>query len=154
MIRVGITGLRDLTGFDLDKLKKDILKGLKELTQGQDRFIMLNSVAAGADQLCAQIGLSLGFELVCPLPFKEYRNDFSKSERQIYDGLIKEASSIKIISESAEKDEAYLAAGRFIVRNCDVLVAVWDGQPQKSICGTQAVITYASIIGRAVKILP
>lgn len=153
MIHVGVTGLRDLTSFDMKKLKKNICAKLEELKQGHDKFIMLNSIAAGADQLCAEIGLSLGFELVCPLPFSEYRNDFCGEQQNLYDILFEKASNVFVVSDSTDKDIAYLAAGKYIAQKCDVLLAVWDGKPQTSICGTAAIVAYAKSLGKEVKIL-
>ena len=44
---------------------------------------MLNSIASGADTLCAEVALSLGIDLVCPLlmPASEYRKDFQRPTR-------------------------------------------------------------------------
>jgi len=153
LIQVGVTGLRNLTSFDLEKLKKKIYAELEDLKKGHDQSIMLNSLAAGADQLCAQAGLSLGYELICPLPFLEYRNDFTGKELKLYDMLLKKAKDTFFVSDSSDIEEAYLAAGKYIAQNCDVLIAVWDGKAQTSICGTAAVVAYAKSLGKEVKIL-
>ena len=153
MIQVGVTGLRNLTGFDLSVLEEKICLELEELKKGHDQSIMLNSLAAGADQLCAQVGLSLGYELICPLPFLEYRNDFTGKELELYDMLLRKASNNFFISDSSDIEKAYLAAGKYIVQNCDVLIAVWDGKSQTSICGTAAVVAYAKSLGKEVRIL-
>ncbi len=151
MIKVGVTGLRDLTGFDVAGLKKRVRLALKALGDGHDVRIMMNSIAAGADQLCAKIGLSLGFELVCPLPFPDYGDDFAGEEKKRYDRILSKASRSFAVSDGADKEADYLAAGEYIVRNCDVLLAVWDGRPQESICGTAAVVAYAKKIGKEVR---
>ena len=31
-------------------------------------------------------------------------------------------------------------AGKYIADHCDALLAVWDGNPQQSVCGTEAVV--------------
>ena len=153
MIAVGITGLRDLTGHDMAALKETVRMELESLGHGHDTVRMLNSIAAGADQLCAQIGLSLGYKLVCPLPFAEYRDDFKGEILTCYDSLLDRASEVLIVSEGADRDAAYLATGKYIVDHCDTLLAVWDGRPQSSICGTAAVVAYAKSIGREIKIV-
>ena len=153
MIQVGVTGLRDLTGFDMSRLKNSIGIELNELKKGHDKAIMLNSIAAGADQLCAIIGLSLGFELICPLPFPEYRNDFRGNDIKLFDSLIRKASKTLVVSNRSDKDTAYLVAGKYIVRDCDILLAVWDKRPQTSICGTAAVVAYANSLGKEIIIV-
>ena len=40
-------------------------------------------------------------------------------------------------------NEAFLAAGRYIVDHCDVLFAVWDGLPAGAMGGTGDVVEYA-----------
>ena len=153
MIRVGATGHRDLTGYDMDELKKEIYEILKKLTYGHERHILLSSIAAGADQLCAEIALELGYELICPLPFAEYRNDFNGEEQINYDILLGQASESFVVSGNADKNEAYLAAGKYIAENCDVLIAVWDGNPQPSTCGTQAVVEFAKSLKKDIILL-
>ncbi len=153
MIRVGVTGHRDLTGFNIAKLNDDIRNALEKLKQGHEKCVMLSSIAAGADQLCAKIALNLGYELICPLPFLDYRNDFCGNEQKIYDFLLGNASDSFVVSDSADKDNAYLASGKYIAENCDVLLAVWDGEPQESICGTQAVMKYAKNLKKDIIIL-
>lgn len=140
VIKVGLTGHRDLIGFDQNQLKKDIRQELEKLKEGHRQYVMLNSIAAGADILCAQIGISIGYELVCPLPFYGYREDFSGNDLKLFDEMIRQSSRSFVVSGHEEKDASYLAAGEYIAENSDVLIAVWDGQPQQSICGTAAVV--------------
>ena len=153
-IRVGVTGLRDLTSFNLKKLKRSISTELEEIKKVNNQSIMLNSIAVGADQLCAEIGLSLGYELICPLPFSKYRSDFCGKDLVLFDMLLGKANNTFVVSDSSCKDSAYLDAGKYIVQNCDVLLAVWDGKPQTSICGTAAIIAYAKRLHKEVKTLP
>ena len=143
MSNVGITGQRDLIRFDIEILKNRIYSELLSLKQKCDKNIMLNSIAKGADQLCAEIGLALGYELVCPLPFKDYRGDFAGNDLAVYDKLISGSIRAIVVSNIDNRDEAYLAAGKYVVDNCDVLIAIWDRAYQTSICGTMAIINYA-----------
>ncbi len=153
MIHVGVTGLRDLSGSDRKVLEAKIRIKLEELRKGQGPTILLDSIADGADQLCAEIGLELGYSLVCPLPFPEYREDFKGESLEQYDFLISKAREVFVVSDCSDRDAAYLAAGKYIVDHCDVLVAIWDGKPQTSSCGTAAVVAYAESLGMKVDIL-
>ena len=143
MKSVGITGQRDLSKFDSERLKNRICSELLSLKHKHDVNIMLNSIAKGADQLCAEIGIALGYELVCPLPFDDYRGDFAGNDLTVYDKLISESKSVIMVSNIKNKDDAYLAAGKYVVDNCDVLIAIWDRAQQTSICGTMAIMNYA-----------
>ena len=150
---VGVTGLRDLGDFDIEGLRSTIRAELEAWKRGHDTVRMLNSIAAGADQLCAGIAISLEYELVCPLPFAEYRDDFHGETLTGYDKLLSQAKDVLVVSDSADKDAVYLAAGRYVADHCDVLLAVWDGRPQGSICGTAAVVSYAKELGKEIKVI-
>ena len=143
MIKVGITGKRNLSNFDIENLKQRIYEELYKIKQTDSSCIMFNSIAAGADQLCAEIGISLGYELVCPLPFDDYRNDFLDVELKAYDSLLSKAKKSIVVSNKKDTQKAYLTAGKYVAENCDILIAVWDNKHQLSGCGTEAVVKYA-----------
>jgi len=143
IFRVGVTGHRDLSGFDAIILSERIATELMQFKEEKERVQLICSIAEGADQLCAQIGLALGYELICPLPFQQYREDFSGDALEIYDTLLQQALSSFIVADGMDRNAAYLSAGKYVVDNCDVLIAVWDGLPQQSSCGTAKIVAYA-----------
>ena len=128
---------------------------MSALRKDYTQSVLLSSLAAGADQLCADIGLSLGYELICPLPFAKVRNDFAGNDLEKFDALMSKAAQTVLVSTNQNADQAYLLAGQYIVEHCDVLLAIWDGSAQSSICGTQAVVKYAKEKGkRTIIIMP
>lgn len=143
IFRVGVTGHRDLSKFDAITLFERLANELLQLKEQRERVQLISSIAEGADQLCAQIGLALGYELICPLPFQRYRDDFSGDALETYDSLLQQASESFVVADGLDHDAAYLRAGKYIVDHCDVLIAVWDGLPQQSSCGTEKIATYA-----------
>ena len=58
------------------------------------------------------------------------------------------AAEVIIVAEGQEREHAYWLAGKYNADNCDALLAIWDGEPQSSACGTEAVVTYARSIGK------
>jgi hypothetical protein len=48
-----------------------------------------------------------------------------------------------VLDGAVRPNEAFLAAGKCIVDHCDVLFAVWDGQPPGAIGATGDVVDYA-----------
>ncbi|MBN1776710.1 MAG: DUF1273 family protein [Clostridiales bacterium] len=151
--RVGITGHRDLRNFDHARLTADIRRELSALAQEHAQRVMLSSLAAGADQLCAGIGLDLGYQLIVLLPFAGFRDGFTGDGLMKFDSLLNSAKQTIIVSTNQNADVAYLEAGKYVADHCDVLLAVWDGEAQTSQCGTQAVIEYAKKINRKVTII-
>jgi len=150
---VGVTGHRDLAGFDEAALRGRVRALLARLTRERGACRMLSSIAEGADQLCAEEALALGWLLACPLPFAAYREDFSGEARARYDALLGRAEAAFAVAEGEERDAAYWLAGKYVADHCDALLAVWDGAPQQSACGTASVVEYARSIGREVVVL-
>lgn len=145
---IGVSGHRDLSKYDADALSKRVQRALERFSRDGRACRMLNSIAEGADQLCAEAALELGFELICPLPFDGYRADFSGEALERFDRLLGRTADFFYVSDSSDRDVAYLAAGQYVAGNCDVLLAVWDGEPQQSNCGTEAAVKYAISLGK------
>ena len=110
---------------------------------------MLNSLAAGADTVCAQEALSLGMELVCPLPMEidEYRKDFAGPEIEVFEHLIEQASDVFIAPATEPfmegRDFRYREAGLYVALHSHVLLALWDGKPATPEgCGTAEVVSF------------
>src|SRR5260221_12639223 len=57
---------------------------------------------------------------------------------------------VELDGRRSEESDAYLAAGKLIVELCDVLVAVWDGEPAAGKGGTADVVAVALASGRPV----
>ncbi len=47
----------------------------------------------------------------------------------------------------AYAEHAYEVTGRFVVRHCDLLIAVWDGKPGNGRGGTADIVHYATSVG-------
>ncbi|HPY64098.1 MAG TPA: hypothetical protein PL100_05555 [Bacillota bacterium] len=135
-IVVGVTGHRDLRKEDISALEKAVLGELQKIQREYPNspIWMLNSLAAGADQLCARVALSLQIPLYCPLPMPEdeYRNDFSVEESKEYQALRSKAADVFVVPYSEEQGEGrdylYRQAGIYVAAHSHVLLALWDGK--------------------------
>jgi hypothetical protein len=94
---------------------------------------VVSPLAEGADRLVAEAGLALDYQLACPLPFtvEQYRQDFARpASLAEFDRLLASASSVLELDGSYATDparkKAYLAAGRLMLDQSDLVVAVWD----------------------------
>ena len=153
-IVVGVTGHRDLRAEDIPTLKQTVRTELQKLQAAYPHspFVMLSSLAAGADTLCAEIGLELGMRLVCPLPFAEsdYRANYSDTELTTFDTLLASATDVFVVEavEPARPDMTarnfcYRQAGIYIATHCHVLLALWDGSPSRiDGCGTAEAVDF------------
>jgi hypothetical protein len=141
---VGFTGHRQLADPDLiGAAVRNALTALR--TEGPGEWIALSSVAAGSDLLFTNqaLGLGLAWHCVLPLPTAEFRKDFSDAGWKQVEALLPEAEQVRVIAENGEREDAYLDAGMETVHACDVLLAVWDGEPARGKGGTADVIAYA-----------
>ncbi len=154
-IVIGVTGHRALRTQDLTILRAVVFAELKKLTEtySNSSFIMLNSIASGADTLCAEVALTLGIRLVCPLPLPidDYRKDFSELDAKRFDALIQMAEKvfvvpdIEVMRRDSTRDDHYRQAGQYVAAHSHVLLALWDGSPAKpGGCGTAEIV--ASIL--------
>jgi len=134
-------------------LLADALAGLRAQMPGE--WIGISSAAAGSDLLFAQSVLDSGmpWQAVLPLAQAEFQRDFNPEEWQQVEALLKAAESVTEIGASDEREEAYLDCGIEIVNSCDVLVALWDGEPARGRGGTAEVVTFSRELGKPLVIV-
>ena len=153
-IVVGVTGHRDIRPEDRDALYSAVEKILLALREKcpHSGIVMLNSLARGADQLCAEAALRLSIPLTVVLPMaqEEYEKDFSGEELLRFRTLCSAAKECFAAPEteqappSPDRNFAYRQAGIFVAAHAHVLLALWDGKetaaPQ---CGTAETVRFA-----------
>lgn len=109
----------------------------------------LSSLALGADQLFAEAVLAAQQTFEAVVPCANYEATFAdESARRRYRELLARASCAHQLPYAAPSEEAFLAAGRWIVANCELLFAVWDGFPARGRGGTADVVHAARASGR------
>jgi hypothetical protein len=170
-LRVGVTGHRYLA--DVEKITERVHQVLeKELpklsrlneqvraaNQPHCAYTLLTSLAEGADRMVAKEVLKLvdsQIEAVLPLCKEDYEQDFCSSESlQEFTELFNQSSrsigledrSMRDLPSGTDDEEfrrrAYEAAGRYVVDHCDVMIALWDGQPSQGKGGTAEIVACA-----------
>jgi hypothetical protein len=147
LIAVGVIGHRHLT--ELNKIMTGVEGVLRRLleTFPDSNFRVLSSLAEGADRILAKRFLLIPKTALwapLPLPEEEFLNDFMdlKSKEEFINLLGKAERVIKLPIKK-KRDEAYLAAGRYVIENSDVLLAIWDGNPAQDIAGTGQIVALA-----------
>ncbi|WP_020179494.1 hypothetical protein [Methylopila sp. M107] len=136
-------------------LRPEILRAYRNAPDGTvtPEPSVLSPLAEGADRLVADAGLRLGFRLDVALPFPraEYEQDFKGGTLDAWLGP-KGAQDEKpyFALDGAHGDEAnrsYEAVGRLVVRNCDLLIAVWNGEPAAGRGGTAEIVRFSARFG-------
>lgn len=135
---------------------EQMTKAVREASPGasQPRLRLVSALAEGADRLGARAALDSGIPLDVVLPFsaEEYVRDFESEEsRAEFAMLVASADSVLVLDgEPDERERAYEAAGRALLDNSDLLIAVFDDGPGRGRGGTRDVIDEAVRRGRPV----
>jgi hypothetical protein len=110
-------------------------------------FVVVSSVAEGADRLVAEAGLAAGFTLEAVLPFNraEYGNDFeTQASRAAYEQLLRRTSAVfELDGNVDDRPRAYETAGLIMLANIDLLIVIWDGNLAAGIGGTAQIVSRA-----------
>jgi hypothetical protein len=142
------------------------LKAIRKLENTPLSFCIYTALAEGADRIVADAVLEYDHAImkaVLPLMEEEYEEDF-ETEDSLHEfrrllqldpnpvhlkkqRLLEECLPDQVIEQ---RRNAYYNAGKFIVDECDVLIAVWDGLPAKGRGGTLDVIEYARSVQRPI----
>ena len=149
-IVVGVTGHRFLHPDQIPIIKEKVRQQLQKLivNYAHSPVVMINSLAEGADQLCAEVALELGIPLIAPLPLaqKDYETDFSNEARTVFYDQCSKAAELFVVSpfeeyEEITRDFCYRQAGIYLAKHCHVLLALWNGsEPKPGGCGTAEVV--------------
>ncbi|MGW0712912.1 hypothetical protein ACWD4G_44510 [Streptomyces sp. NPDC002643] len=148
--RIGITGHRKIPDAALSTVRAGIRAELRGIASAR----VLSSLAAGADQLFAEIALEYSIPLVAVIPGMDYEAHLGDDRvKAAYRRLLKCSAERVELPYEHTHDEAYYAAGRYIVDNTDRLLAVWDGAPARGLGGTGDIVDYARHTGVPVTVL-
>ena len=151
---VGFSGHRQLT--DPEAVAQAVGQALEALQrEARGEWVALSSVATGGDQLfVAQArALGLSWHAILPLPRAEFTKDFSPEEWQTVERTLSQAEHVRVIAENGTREDAYLDCGMETVTGCDVLLAVWDGDPARGKGGTADVVEYARSLSKPIIII-
>ena len=159
VIRVGVTGHRNVE--DEGEVGRRLVAAVRSV-RGDASIAdveIWSSLAEGADRLVAELvpGEAGGLVAVLPLAADDYRGDFDSVEsRDQFDRLLALAHRVDIVGpdEGGTRESAYERAGRTVVACCDVLVAMWDGEPARGRGGTAQMVDEARRRGRDVVVIP
>jgi len=171
-LRVGVTGHRPdkLNGAAVARIQKQlpqafaaieraaaaILAGSKPVYADEPVvFRLICGFAEGADQIAvAACPAGWAIEAILPFPRDEYLKDFAASAagdgRDVRDEFRQSLAKASVVTElalpSGTREHGYAEAGGFMLRQIDVLIAVWDGKPPRT-GGTGAVVREAAAGG-------
>ena len=153
-LTVGVTGHRAIRPQDEPVLAAGVKREL-ELLQSRyphSPLVMVNSLAEGADQLCARVALEMGVPFMAALPMEraEYEKDFEGAALESFQSLCQQAEQVFVapaaeaVPEDPDRSFFYRQAGIYVAAHCHVLLALWDGAAGTDTgCGTAEAVAFA-----------
>ncbi len=151
---IGVTGHRAVREEDREVLYRTVLGELQKLMEQcpSTPLLMLNSLAEGADLLCADAAKELDIPLAAVLPTEQetYTRDYAAEDRQRFRSHADRSVTCFVAPDQEpakggeDPDRACRQAGIFIVTHCHVLLALWDGKESSpGGCGTSEMVRIA-----------
>ncbi|MEA2572493.1 MAG: hypothetical protein QOI24_4494 [Acidobacteriota bacterium] len=118
-------------------------------------WTVISPLARGADREVAAAILDNyagRLEVVLPLELSDYRNDFEEDDdRKEFDRLFaKNAMVLALPDDDGTREDRYRRAGELVIKESEIVIAVWDGKPAAGPGGTAEIIGLALKLGRVV----
>ncbi len=149
---IGVTGHRDIRIEDRAAVYASVHEALKQLQTRcpHTPMVMLNSLAEGADLLCAEAAKALSIPLIAALPMErsEYEKDFSDEALKAFQSACDGAAERLVVPAIEQpngldaRDFAYRQAGIYVATHAHILLALWDGKEGTSGCGTAETVGF------------
>lgn len=161
--RVAITGHRpNKLGNDYDlssKLLDQILPNkISEIIYSHTSYkpdwdldteiIFISGMALGVDQMFAKLAVRLGYKYVAAIPCKDQDIKWpEKSKHRYHQMLSYRHCTAYYVSNLPYDNYCMQRRNQWMVDNCDLLIAVYDGSPG----GTKNCINYALSVGKKIE---
>jgi hypothetical protein len=128
-------------------VRDQFLKALREHVTASTRVVA--ALAEGGDQEFMEAALALGVPVDIVLPCVLYEDTFGGAEAKAkYRGLLAQSAKIETLDFVVPSQDAFLAAGKYVVDHCDLLVTLWNGKAAAGKGGTGDIVEYARSLGR------
>ena len=145
-MQIGITGHQARDGIDWSWVRDTIRVELSKIG-GIERG--LSSLAAGSDQVFAEVALGLGVPVLAVIPMPNYEQYFKGNDLAKYRRLLRQCD-VMHLNYCGDDARAFLEAGKKIVEKSDMIFAVWDGKQAEGQGGTGDVVIFAQQKGKPV----
>lgn len=160
MFRVSFTGYRpEKLGFfgEDDPLFIDFITRLHQKISGlidEGANIFISGMALGSDTLCAETVLELkkehpNIKLIAAIPCADQADHWSEKQQAHYRELLEKCDE-RVVLSNRYYNGCMQNRNRYLVDNCDVLLAIYDGKPG----GTKNTVNYAARKNRKIILLP
>lgn len=139
---VTITGHRPdkLGGYTIpNPVYEAVKEGLRTSLQTLKAELVITGMALGTDQWAAEVCIEEGIKFLAAVPFEGQEGKWPPAAQDRYKQLLQKAAHIYVISKGGYEPNKMHVRNRWMVKSCDVVLAVFDG----SVGGTSACIAAA-----------
>lgn len=106
----------------------DELRKIVERNKDKPGITLITGMAQGVDTLFAWVAIDMKIPFIAAIPFLGQEKRWPETDQKVYRDLINNPlCTKKIISEGGYSWQAMDYRNRWMVDNCDGLIAVWDG---------------------------
>lgn len=142
LVRVGVTGHIHLTKRSKHLVYDALLALLGTHVGATLRGI--TCLAEGTDQIFARAVLAARGSYEVILPARDYRRRcVTRAGAHDFDTLLHGAVTVSYASDDGSGEPAFVAANAELLRRCDQLIAVWDGEASPAASATAQVVARA-----------
>lgn len=143
-MKIAITGHRpNKLGNDYNftgPLMKKITVKLQSIIEDKKPNLIITGMALGIDTLWANLAIKNNIPFIAAIPCEGHESRWPDSSKKIYyEILIHPLCTIHYVSEDTYTAWCMQKRNEYMVDECDLLVAVWDGTPG----GTYNCVKYA-----------
>jgi uncharacterized phage-like protein YoqJ len=146
---VAFTGHRpdELGGYKDNPTQVCVKLAIREALQRHKPEKVISGMALGVDQWAAQAAIDLGIPFIAAVPFKGQETVWPEASQMEYQLLLAKAAQVFIVSEGAYAAWKMHKRNTFMVDNCDLLLAVWNGSDG----GTADCVRYAENVKKPIE---
>lgn len=140
-MKVGITGHQDLGSLEtITWLRYQVEKEISNIKID----VGYSCLALGADQLFADILLKRNIPFIAVIPCRNYEQTFEEGFLDKYKFFFTQAFDRIHLDYEQPSELAFLNASKYMINNCEIMIAIWNGLPAKGLGGTADVVAYAT----------
>lgn len=147
MTVIAVTGHRPdkLGGYDFSNSKRIWVRDqLRYKLLELKPELCISGMALGVDQDFAYVCIEMAIPFIAAIPFLGQEGAWPKESQEFYKELLKHASKQVIVSEGGYAAFKMQKRNKWMVDNCDKLIAVWDGTEG----GTGNCVKYAKSVNK------
>jgi hypothetical protein len=139
-MKIGMTGHQNIGSSEsirwVSRMLEDIISRYK-IELGY------TSLAIGADQLFARLLKKYKIQYIAIIPSQRYERTFENKHLKDYFDLLESAKDIILLDFKEPCEVAYYEAGKLVVDQSDILIAIWNGRNARGLGGTGDIVKYA-----------